>query len=324
MLWICVVTVIFFGASCDSRSTPFQDISAEDMSERIYFLASDSMQGRYTPSSELEKVAEYIASEFKRINLDPGAPGNKYIMRYPLPTGDNTSAPNVVGILRGSDSLLADEYVIFSAHMDHLGVGQSVNGDSIYNGADDNASGTSAVLEIAEAMSLIQPRLKRSMIFLLVSGEEQDLLGSKWFVEYPTIPISSIVADLNIDMIGRNSRRHIVVIGKQESSLGSTVDRIAQVNPGLGLKAVDDMWPEQKFFYRSDHYSFARKGVPILFFFNGIHKDYHMPSDESDKIDFEKTARVARLIALTGLDIANAENRPVWDKDAYDRIVEKH
>lgn len=313
-------------AKSSSARVPATDVSKEtkDISDWIYILADDSMKGRDTPSSELEKVAVLIANNFRSLGLESGVPDNTFIQRYHLPyieTKVNSTAPNVIGILRGSDPQLKDEYVAFSAHMDHVGVGQEVNGDSIYNGADDNASGTSAVIEIAKMMSSAQPRPKRSMIFLLVSGEEKGLWGSTWFTENPVIPINSIVADLNMDMVGRNKTEQIVVIGKNFSSLGDTVVKVAHANPGLKLEPIDDLWPEEQLFFRSDQYNFAVKGVPILFFFNGIHEDYHMPSDEASKINFVNVARTAKLVALTGLEIANTQEKPKWNEEAYKKIV---
>ncbi len=233
-----------------------------------------------------------------------------------------THAPNVVGLLRGSDPSLQDEYVVLSAHMDHVGVGAPVNGDSIYNGADDNASGTSTVIEIAEALSQILPKPRRSILFLLVSGEEKGLYGSQWFSEHPTVPLQRVVANLNIDMVGRNWKDTIVAVGKAQSTLGATADSVARANRQLGLTVIDDLWPDERFYFRSDHYNFARKGVPILFFFNGTHEDYHRPSDEPEKIDAEKAARVARLILLTGWAVANADARPQWDPAARAQVVE--
>ncbi len=233
-----------------------------------------------------------------------------------------THAPNVVGLLRGSDPSLQDEYVVLSAHMDHVGVGAPLNGDSIYNGADDNASGTSTVIEIAEALSQILPKPRRSILFLLVSGEEKGLYGSQWFSEHPTVPLQRVVANLNIDMVGRNWKDTIVAVGKAQSTLGATADSVARANRQLGLTVIDDPWPHERFYFRSDHYNFARKGVPILFFFNGVHEDYHRPSDEPEKIDAEKAARVARLILLTGWAVANADARPQWDPAARAQVVE--
>ncbi|MFQ5704586.1 MAG: M20/M25/M40 family metallo-hydrolase [Gemmatimonadales bacterium] len=235
---------------------------------------------------------------------------------------EELSAPNVVGILEGSDPELKKEYVVFSAHMDHVGVGQPVNGDSIYNGADDDASGTIAVVEAAEAFSKLRPRPKRSLIFLTVSGEEKGLWGSEYFASHPTVPASQIVADLNTDMVGRNWPDTIVVIGKEHSDLGTTLNRVNKAHPELNMTAIDDIWPEERFYYRSDHFNFARKGIPILFFFNGTHPDYHRPSDEVEKIDAEKESRIVKLVFYLGLEIANAAERPKWNPESYRQIVE--
>jgi Zn-dependent M28 family amino/carboxypeptidase len=225
--------------------------------------------------------------------------------------------------MRGSDRRLRNEYVLISAHMDGLGTGFPVDGDSIYNGADDNASGTAAILEVAEAMAeLKDARPRRSVAFLAVSGEERGLLGSAWFVEHPPIPLERIVANVNIDMIGRNWEDTIAVIGKPYSSLGALVDSVAMAHPELGLTTVDDQWPADGFFFRSDHFNFARKGIPAVFFFNGVHADYHMPSDEAGKIKVEKASRIARLVYEVALAIANADEPPTWDPEARRRIVE--
>jgi len=234
---------------------------------------------------------------------------------------DRKSAPNVVGILEGSDPRLKREYVVLSAHMDHVGVGRPVNGDSIYNGADDDASGTIAVVEAAEAFAQLQPRPKRSIIFLTVSGEEKGLWGSAYFADHAPVPVANIVADLNTDMVGRNWKDTIVAIGKEHSDLGATLNRVGAAHPELRMQPIDDIWPQESFYTRSDHYNFARKGVPILFFFNGTHADYHRPSDSVDKIDAEKESRIVKLVFYLGLDVANAADRPKWNPDSYARIV---
>lgn len=235
----------------------------------------------------------------------------------------SVSAPNVVGILEGSDPQLKDQYVVFSAHMDHVGVGQpDARGDSIYNGADDDASGTTAVVELAQAFAQLQPRAKRSLIFLTVSGEERGLWGSNYFTAHPPVPIGRMVADLNSDMVGRNWKDTIVVIGRQHSDLGQTLARVNLAHPELDMTAIDDIWPEERFYFRSDHYNFARRGVPILFFFNGVHPDYHRPSDEPSKIDAEKESRIIKLVFYLGLEVANAAQRPNWSPESYKQIVE--
>jgi Zn-dependent M28 family amino/carboxypeptidase len=238
------------------------------------------------------------------------------------------TAPNTVGILEGSDPTLRNEYVLFSAHMDHVGVAangrcQARGGDSICNGADDDASGTVAVIELAEAFAQLQPRPRRSMIFLTVSGEERGLWGSSFFADHPPVPMGQVVANVNMDMVGRNWTDTIVVIGRQHSDLGATLERVNAAHPELNMRAIDDIWPEENFYRRSDHYNFALKGVPILFFFNGTHPDYHQVSDHPDKIDADKEARLAQLVFYLGYDIAQATERPKWNPESYRSIVQQ-
>jgi Zn-dependent M28 family amino/carboxypeptidase len=243
-------------------------------------------------------------------------------------------APNVIGVLEGSDPTLRNEYVVISSHVDHIGVAGMGNGcsarggaDSICNGADDNASGTAGVLSLAEAFASMRPRPRRSMAFLVVSGEERGLWGSEHFVGHPTLPLANIVADINIDMIGRYHnnqpgwRDTIAVIGKEHSTLGEIAMRVANGHPELRLRLVDDLWPEENFFQRSDHYHFARRGVPILFFFNGVHPDYHRPSDSVDRIDAEKATRILRMLFYLGVEVANATARPQWNPESRTRFV---
>ena len=234
---------------------------------------------------------------------------------------ETLAAPNVIGIVRGSDPELRDQYVVVSAHMDGLGIGRPVDGDSIYNGADDNASGTAAVLEVAEAVATLRKPPRRSILFLLVSGEERGLLGSSWFVEHPPVPLERVIANVNIDMVGRNWEDTIAVIGKPYSTLGALVDSVAAAHPELNMSTVGDLWPGEGFFFRSDHVNFARRGVPAVFLFNGVHEGYHTPSDEAEKIKFGKAARIARLVYEISLALADAEEPPRWNDAARARIV---
>jgi hypothetical protein len=241
---------------------------------------------------------------------------------------DSASAPNTIGILEGSDPKLRNEFLIYSAHMDHVGTSgggecQARGGDTICNGADDDGSGTVSVVELAEAFSQPGARPKRSVIFMTVSGEEKGLWGSRYFSEHPTVPLAQIVADLNIDMVGRNWTDTIVAIGKEHSDLGATLNRVGGQHPELRMAPIDDRWPQENFYFRSDHYNFARKGVPILFFFSGTHPDYHQVSDSPDKIDSEKQSRVAQLLFYLGQEIANGKDRPKWNPESYSKIVEQ-
>lgn len=239
---------------------------------------------------------------------------------------DRQTAPNSVGILRGSDPRLRDEYVVFSAHMDHVGHSRdgrcaAMGADSICNGADDDASGTVGIVELAEAFARKGVAPKRSLVFLAVSGEEGGLRGSRYFVERPPVPVEQMVANINMDMIGRNWPDTIVAIGREHSDLGATLDRVNAAHPELGMTAIDDIWPQENFYRRSDHFNFARKGVPILFFFNGVHDDYHKPSDHPEKIDADKEARILRLVFYLGLEIGNATARPKWNEASRQEAV---
>jgi Zn-dependent M28 family amino/carboxypeptidase len=245
-----------------------------------------------------------------------------------------TSAPNTIGILEGSDPVLKNEYVFFTGHMDHVGVAGMGNGctavgaDSICNGADDDASGTTGVVMLAQAFSQMTPRPRRSLVFMTVSGEERGLWGSRWYSEHPELPLAQTVADLNMDMIGRYFDNHpgwrdtISVIGKEHSTLGASANRVTQEHPELHMQLVDDIWPTENFYRRSDHFNFARKGVPILFFFNGTHPDYHRVSDSVEKIDAEKASRIVKMVFYLGLDVANAAERPQWNPESRRHIVE--
>ena len=232
------------------------------------------------------------------------------------------TAPNTVGILEGRDPVLKREYLVFSAHMDHIGVTPGLP-DSVNNGADDDASGTTGVIELAEAFSRPGARPRRSIIFLTVSGEEKGLWGSRYFSEHPPVPVDRIVADINIDMIGRNWPDTIVAIGKEHSDLGATLERVNRAHPELGMTAIDDRWPEERFYFRSDHYNFARKGVPVLFFFNGVHPDYHQPSDSPDKINAEKESRILQLLYFLGRQVGDADAPPKWNPESYHSIVDE-
>jgi hypothetical protein len=233
---------------------------------------------------------------------------------------ESLEAWNVVAALPGSDRRRAGEYVSIGAHYDHVGVGEPVNGDSIYNGADDDASGTSAVLEIAERYAALPAaqRPARSLLFVWHTAEEEGLLGSQYFTDNPTVPRDSIVAQLNIDMIGRNHPDSIFLVGSRRLST-ALGDLVEQVNRGqqrpLALDYTFDApgHPEQ-IYCRSDHYNYARHGIPVTFFTTGLHPDYHKPSDEPETVDYTKLARVTQFIGEVAAAVANAPAKPAVDK----------
>jgi hypothetical protein len=237
---------------------------------------------------------------------------------------------NVAAKLEGSDPALKPEHVVYTAHLDHLGMSTPVDGDSIYNGALDNASGTAEMLQIARAFSSMQPRPRRSIVFVAVAGEEAGLLGSDYFASYPTVAQSSIVANVNTDEVGMLwPLRDIVAFGAEHSTLNSVVDRAAQ---RLGLVQSPDPMPEEVAFVRSDQYSFVRQGIPAMMVSPGFKSDdpaiepakifenwgqtrYHQPKDDMQQpgLDFDAAALFGRFAYLCGYEIAEDTARPAWN-----------
>jgi hypothetical protein len=232
---------------------------------------------------------------------------------------DTVDVPYVVGVLPGSDPTRRGEYVVLSAHLDHLGVGTpDQRGDSIYNGADDNASGVAGLLEAARAIARLKPRPKRSVLFFATSAEEVCLCGSEYFTRHPPVPLGALVADVNLDGIGRSWQQDTVSAeGSGYSTLGTTVREVGRAHPELRLTIVDDQWPDRNYFSTSDQIWFARRGVPSLFLSStGPDAHYHRPSDEASTIEAGFTARVARLAAWLVVRVADTVERPRWDEAA--------
>jgi peptidase M28-like protein len=240
---------------------------------------------------------------------------------------------NVAAILPGSDPQLKNEYVVFTAHLDHLGIGEPVKGDSIYNGAADNASGTAALLEMARAFSELPIAPRRSLLFLAVTGEEEGLLGSDYYAHYPTVPITQIVADINMDEVSfLYDFKDIVPLGGEHSSLGAVADDVAR---HMGLLVSPDPLPEEVFFVRSDQYSFILQGVPSLYIEEGLQtvdpkldakkmqldwetQRYHLPSDDMNQpLDLNATVKCTRVDLAVGYEIAQQTERPHWNRGDF-------
>lgn len=298
-------------------------ITPDLLARHVFTLAHDSMRGRATPSPELEEAAAYVATVFRRAGLAPAGEGGGFRQRYPIPGAPGpASAPNVVAVLRGRDATLAGEYVAVVAHFDHVGVRTRPGAvDSIFNGADDNASGTAGLLALAEAFGAASPP-RRSVLFLAVSGEERGLLGSTYYVQHPTVPLDSIVALVNLDMIGRNRPDSVYLNGWGKSAVAALVRRLAAANPELGLAVGPDIEDQPVTPADSDHYPFQRRGIPYAFFYSGTHADYHRPSDEPERLDADKAARITRLAFLTIQSLADAPGRPAWEAEARRRNVD--
>lgn len=313
-------------------------------------LAADSMEGRRTGTDGAHRAARFLAAEFERYGVEAGgddgyhqivplarvtvAGANGPRERLVMPSADVDfdtipadrvlhSESNVVGILRGSDPEVANEVVVVGAHYDHVGIGEAVVdaqgvSDSIYNGADDDGSGTVAVLEIARTlMEGTAPR--RTIVFLLSTGEEMGLLGTRWYIDNPVLPIEETVADLQIEMIGRPDEisggfGRGWLTGYERTTMG---DQLA----AAGSPIVPDPRPDQNFFFRSDNIAFARIGIPAhtLSSYN-LHTDYHQPSDEVDTIDFAHMAALVEAAVEAVRFLADGPT-PAWKEGGMEGLT---
>lgn len=256
---------------------------------------------------------------------------NKKVSITVAAKSDSPPTQNVVAVWEGGDPVLKNEYVALGAHYDHVGLCAPNAADPICNGADDDGSGTTALMAMAEALSRAPQKPKRSILFVWHCGEEKGLWGSRYFTDYPTIPLDRIVTQINLDMIGRSKKEgdtntrnanltgpnQIYLIGStmMSTELGAITVSVnkSYLNLQYDLR-YDDPNDRNRFFFRSDHYNYARKGIPIIFFFDGVHEDYHRPSDEPQRIDYEKMERVTRTIYMTMWEVANLAVRPKVDK----------
>jgi hypothetical protein len=282
-------------------------ITTAEVAEHVGALAHDSMRGRWSPSPELDRAATYIQAAFHDAGLRPGN-GTSFYQVFEVgssKSGGGGTVRNVIGWIQGADARLRNEYVVFTAHYDHIGEAAlpDDDGDDVYNGADDNASGTAALLEIAEAYAALDAPPRRSVVFLATAAEERGLLGAQHYVANPTFPLDGTVANLNLDMIGRNDPGSVEVIRTTASTLGDSALAAAARHPGIGLVVVDV--PDDQLVRRSDCFAFLSVGIDALFFHSGLHADYHGLDDEPDRLDADKAAAVARLAWWTGVLLAD-------------------
>jgi hypothetical protein len=283
-------------------------------------------------ANQLLKSAKTSIEAVKKQIAESGKPASQELKIAVSASAKKTEtkvrAENVLGFLEGSDPKLKKEVLVITAHYDHIGITPNAKGDDkINNGADDDGSGTTGVLMIAEAFAKAKKAgkgPKRSILFMTVTGEEKGLLGSEWYSEYPIFPLANTITNLNIDMIGRGDAAHasdnnfVYIIGSD--MLSSDLDRIGKkANKDYVKMNLDEKYNNRtdpnRFYYRSDHYNFAKHGIPVIFYFNGVHDDYHQPGDEISKIDFPILAKRAKLVYFTAWELANGAKRPVVDKN---------
>jgi hypothetical protein len=289
-----------------------QSIRERDIRAELGFLASDAMQGRGSGTVYERIAAEYIGSLFRQFGLEPGGDtdnaGNKsFVQRVPVQTAPSGATWNVIGVLRGSNPT---EAIMLSAHLDHLGVNEAAPGDDkIFNGADDDGSGTVAVIELARALSSGK-RPRRTIYFVCFGSEERRGLGSRHFIDNPPVPLTQIVADLQFEMLGRPDAKvpagTLWLTGFERSNLGPALAR-------HGAALVADPHPDQRFFQRSDNFPLALRGViahTVSSF--GLHTDYHRASDEVSMIDFPFMTRSINSLVKPIQWLANSSFRPAW------------
>lgn len=282
---------------------------------------------------ELHELKESITEDITNFSANKT---NHYLTYTPYTNRRVVDSENVIAYMEGADSELKDEALVLIAHYDHVGVGQpDETGDTIYNGADDNGSGTTALLGIANALSEARAngyKPKRSVLFVHVTAEEIGLLGSRYYSDHPVIPIENTVAAFNADMIGRSDPEHmergetdyVYLIGGEiiSSELDSLVVSANDETVQMSLdRRYNDLTDRNQFYRRSDHWNMGRLGVPFVFFFTGVHEDYHQPSDSVDKIQFDKYSRVAKLIYASSIQVLNYDGRPVVDNQEFIEIT---
>lgn len=279
----------------------FRRIERAALIKHVEYLASPEMRGRDLGSPEEKRAAEYIRLELSLAGLQPPPGWTSPIQEFRTRRGQD--AQNVVFALRGRDGPTADEWIVIGAHFDHLGVRH----ERVYPGADDNASGTAGVIEIAKAFAARRPAPARSLLFCFFTGEERGFVGSSYLVNNLPVPETAVVAMLNADMISRDDTRTIHIVGTETAEVFRPT--VVRANEGIGLTLKYD---HPEWLYQSDHLVFYRKRIPILYFGVEDHVDYHQPTDTADKIDADEIESVARLIYRATELLADSPQRPTW------------
>jgi len=309
--------VVIFAGSLAFGQRVAQDSLAQRIRGELEFLASDALQGRGSGTHDELLTAVYLSSELRQMGIEPGGDSGGYMQdatgdyKFPPEGTKHWATRNVIGILRGQSPALKNEVIMLSAHMDHLGVGQPVEGDNIYNGADDDASGCVAVLELARSLAHGIPP-KRTILFVFFGSEETGGQGNEYFLAHPPVPLNKVVANLEFEMIGRSDPAikpdELWLTGFERTNLGPELAR-------HGAKLVADPHPAQHFFQRSDNYALALKGVVAQTVSSfGLHKEYHQPSDDLAHIDFQHLEQAVASMMVPVRWLANSGFKPQWNE----------
>ena len=343
-----LILILSITVSCsqENKSDKYaESITTKELSELVYEFASDKFEGRDTGEAGQKLAVNFIRDFYKANNIDKADNTEEYFQKFLVDFSERQVAnpsnistlksssineenidwvktENVAAIIKGD--VYPDEYIILTAHLDHVGIEDG----EIYNGADDDGSGSMALLEIAQAFKLAEldgNRPKRSIVILHVSAEEKGLLGSRYYVENPLYPIDETITNLNVDMIGRtdptresDNDNYIYLIGTDRLStmLHETSEKVNRNTVNLELDYRFNAWDDPNRFYeRSDHFHFAKNNIPVIFYFSGTHEDYHMPSDTPDKIRYNLLTQRSRLIFHTAWELANMDERNQVDQN---------
>lgn len=317
-LSILLLAPLFIFSQNEKNVTEYaKSITPNELKELLYVYASDYFEGRETGTRGQKKAVDFIRQFYSSHAINAAQGTEDYFQPMELNIkGKMVKTENVAAIIEGSE--FPDEYIVISSHLDHVGIQNGM----IHNGADDDGSGSVSLLEIAEAFqeaAAAGQGPKRSILFLHVTGEEKGLLGSAYYTNNPLYPLANTMVNLNVDMIGRldpkredKDPNYIYLIGADKISQElhdiseATNKRYTQIK--LDYTFNDDKDPN-RFYYRSDHYNFAKKNIPVIFYFNGTHEDYHAPGDTPDKINYEMLAKRSQLIFHTAWELANRNDR---------------
>ena len=317
LLPFILFSLMVFGQNEKNVTEYANSITPNELKDLLYVYASDYFEGRETGARGQKKAVDFIRQFYTTHGIAAAQGTENYFQPMELNIkGKMVKTENVGAIIEGNE--FPNEYIVISSHLDHVGIQNGM----IHNGADDDGSGTVAMLEIAEAFQAAAATgqgPKRSIIFLHVTGEEKGLLGSSYYTKNPLYPLVDTMANLNVDMIGRldpkrtdKDPNYIYLIGADKISQElhdiseATNKKYTQIK--LDYTYNDDKDPN-RFYYRSDHYNFAKNNIPVIFYFNGTHDDYHAPSDTPDKINYDMLAKRSKLIFYTAWELANRKNK---------------
>ena len=308
-----LLAALFIGCQVSAQQPAKPDPLASHIQGELSFLADDALRGRGSGTADELVAAVYLASQLRELGIQPAGDHGGYIQdvsgEFKFFNGPRQwHTRNVIGLLPGHDEKLKDEVILLTAHLDHLGIKKPVNGDEIYNGADDDASGCVAVLELAR--HLAGRKSKRTVVFAFFGSEEAGGQGNQFFLDHPPVPLQNIVANLEFEMIGRPDSAvkpdELWLTGFDRSNLGPELAK-------HGAKLVADPHPDQNFFQRSDNFALAKKGIvahTVSSF--GLHKDYHQPSDDLAHIDFKHIEQAVESMFKPVEWLANSEFKPEW------------